>query len=299
MRTQESLLKLYSIGIVAENKGRDTDWIKVVPIEIIPMVDGELDGTVTNASITGKDNIGVGYAAQVDASVTISARWFPEGNSNRITSPDVRKGEKVKIYRYGNTDDYRWTPINNDYNLRKLETVTYLFSGTKEENVESNLDNSYYFQVSTHDKIVRLHTSNSNGEPFQYDIEINTGTGKLVITDDVGNYIAINSKQSQIEFKNKDNTKILLDKKDIKLKASGTIDVDGSGTININSKNNMEVTSDSHIGIAATDGVGLGGLETLTTPDAVIFSGRKIIFKQKVTFEEEAVFNKTIIAPNI
>jgi hypothetical protein len=39
-----------------------------------------------------------------------------------------------------------------------------------------------------------------------YDIQLDTGNGKLVITDDVGNYILLDSSQSQIKLQNVDGS---------------------------------------------------------------------------------------------
>jgi hypothetical protein len=132
-----------------------------------------------------------------------------------MTSPDVRRGEEVVIWRFGDTDQYWWCTLQQDKKLRRLETVIYGFSNVREENIEMKHDNMYWFEISTHRKNIRFHTAKNDGEPFAYTLQLNTKTGFFTLTDDVGNYILLDSEKTRIRLENKDKTFIDLNRKSI------------------------------------------------------------------------------------
>lgn len=206
MAPQISKLKIYSLGIVAENKLPSSKEVEVTPIEEMPMLDGELAPVATDYNAKATDALGSSYEDTVELTTTIKAKWLPIGAANRVSAPDVRRGEMVVIYKFGDTDKYFWTTLNEDLKLRKLETVIYAFSGTTNEGAEINADTFYFIEISTHKKLITLHTSKDNGEPFSYDIQLDTNNGKLVITDDVGNYVLLDSSQSRIQLMNVDGS---------------------------------------------------------------------------------------------
>lgn len=107
----------------------------------------------------------------------------------------------------------------------------YAWSNTRDESVKI-LDetNTYYFQISTHLKLVTFSTSKSDGEPYAYTIQINTKKGYLIITDDIGNRIEMDSGEKIIEVENADGTKYVLDKHTITsyAKESSTHVTDGA-----------------------------------------------------------------------
>lgn len=203
---QISKLRFYSLGIVAENKLLSSKDVEVTPVEEMPIMDGELAPVAVDYKSKAVDKLGSSYETIVETTTTIKAKWLPLGAGNRITAPDVRRGELVVLYKFGDTDQYFWTTQNEDLRLRKLETVIYAFSATSNESAEMNAQTFYFFEISTHKKIITLHTSKDNGEPFGYDIQLDTGNGKLVITDDVGNYILLDSSQTRIQLKNVDGS---------------------------------------------------------------------------------------------
>lgn len=210
-----SKLQPYSIGVVAKNKSLKSRIIEVTPIEMAPMAHGELTDNSVDYKAQGTDDQGGAYQVQVPTTSTIKATWLPMHTSNRTTAPDVRRGEKVVIYRFADTDEFWWATLTDDLHLRKLETVIYAFSGTRDESATPNAENTYFLEISTHNKLVHFHTSKADGEPFIYDIQINAKDGNIVIKDDVGNYISFDSKQRQLEMKNVDGTHIDINKKNL------------------------------------------------------------------------------------
>lgn len=214
MTSSISKFVFYSLGTVAVNKPLDTDIVEVTPIEQTTMLNGEINDHQVQSNKKAINADGSAYETVTTQSVTLKCRWMPMG-SNRLTSPDVRRGEQVVIMRFGDSDKYYWASTEYEKKLRKLETVVWGISATKDEGDIGTPESMYYMEWSSHKKIIHIHTSNANGEPFKYDIQLNTKDGYLLITDDVGNLINLDSTNTRLEFTNADSTTLQLDKKNI------------------------------------------------------------------------------------
>lgn len=221
-----SELKVYSLGIVAENKKLGSRILEVTPIEDSPMIDGEINSNLVQDKVKSKDVNGGEYEVKTTTANSIKATWLPLGSSNRFTSPDVRRGERVILYRYSDEDKFYWATLFDDLKLRKLETVIYAFSGTKDESSdEVNAENYYFLEVSTHKGLVHFHTSKKNGEFCSYDLQINPKDGFIRIEDDVGNFFIFDSKEKQIALKNADDCYIEINKKDANFNVPETLTI--------------------------------------------------------------------------
>lgn len=207
-----SVLRPISFGYAASNRS-GSHFIEVCPIEPLAFLGGEVNASVNRINETGEDGDGKKYTVTLEFGNTLSAKWLPEDNTNRITPPDVRVGERVMIYRFADSDQYFWRTLGMDNYLRRLETVIYAFSATEEETEELNSDNCYFFEVSTHSKHITLSTSKVNGEPFAYTIQIDTGEGIITITDDAGNFFTMNSQERQLRLENGDGSFLFIDKR--------------------------------------------------------------------------------------
>lgn len=238
-----SKLKIYSLGLVAINKPLTTKEIEVTPIEDTPMLNGEINDDVTKYKAEAEDSKGSAYNVELDTTNTVKATWLPIGSSNRMTAPDVRRGETVVLYRFADSDKFYWATLKDDMHLRKLETVVYAFSANQKEDTKNTSENMYFLEVSTHKKIVHFHTSKANGEPYMYDIQINAAEGFIQIQDDAKNFFTFNSKERQIEMINSDMSKIEINKTNIF--------IESTDLIALKSKKITE-TSTEHI-IKATD----------------------------------------------
>jgi hypothetical protein len=211
----KSKLRVVSIGIAAENKDLNSHKIPIVPIELMPAVDGELMDTLEDISVNGVDKNARDYTVTVKASSTLTATWLPHG-SNRVTSPDVRRGEHLLIWQYADVDQYYWTPKGIDDDLRRLETVIYAWSATRDETVPLDpSDNMYALEISTHGKHITLHTTQADGEPFEYTLQLDTQAGKFFLTDNVGNTVTLDSAKTVIQAINKDLTEVTLNRKSL------------------------------------------------------------------------------------
>lgn len=220
-----SKFHIHTIGKSAVNKEPYTPLLEVFPIETMSYVDGEITDAQETTEAEGEDAFGQSYTESVKSSNTLRATWFPFG-SNRLTPPDIRRGERVLLWRYADTDQYYWTTTGLDDFLRRLETVVYAWSDTTDESVKKlTIDNSYYVEVSTHKQLVTFSTCKSNGEPFAYKFQFNTKKGIVILMDDIGNYIELDSKERSIVMRNADDSILSLDKTIALLKTDAEINL--------------------------------------------------------------------------
>lgn len=228
--TRVSIVHMHSIGIVAKNLELNSATIEVNPTEDTPMMDGEITDNMTESTIRAKDSEGGFSDASVASTLTIPATWMPF-SSNRFTPPNVRRGEKVMIWRVGDSDKYYWSEYEYNAKLRKLETVIWLFSDTRNENEEATPENSWFIEVSTHRKIIHVHTGKSDGEPFVFDIQLDAKEGNFLLTNDQDDQFSLESKEKRWTIVNADGTHMKIDKKDIFYYAPGNISFECVGNL--------------------------------------------------------------------
>lgn len=240
---EQSQFREISIGTVAENKLRTSNDIEIWLEETHPILDGEVVGGYITDSVDCINSNGDSLTFTVKTSNTIKATWRGDG-TNRYTAPDVRRGEKVRIYQFGDTDKYFWQVFNAPgQTTRKRETVITVFSNTTDENDnEANPENSWYQEINTHEKLITTQTNKNDGEPFAYTQQINAKDGNVVVVaDDIGNYIQLTSGDQHIILETAAGARFELLKEDISmtcrnfdLLASGKVSVKGqSGGVNI------------------------------------------------------------------
>lgn len=203
---QLSKLRFFSMGVVAENKLLSSKEIQATPIEDTGFMDGPVTGMLSSVNAGGVDASGSSYNAGITTGNAITATWLAWSATNRLTAPDVRRGELVMIYQFGDQNKYWWSTVKDDNHFRRLETVIYGISATAKEDVALDKDNMYWFELSSHKKVMHFHTSKANGEPFAYDIQLDMGNGVFTITDDIGNTFQVNSKEHRFEFINTDKS---------------------------------------------------------------------------------------------
>ncbi len=263
---QGSKLHIHSHGIVAVNKPLDTDLIEVWLSEHSPFADGEVTDNIQQATASGKDASGAAYSSSIDTTLTVQAKWLPIGMTNRKTSPDVRRGETVVIYRYGDQDKYYWTTLAYDMKLRKLETAVFAFSNTTDESADGSSDNTYYLEFSTHRSVVTLHTSKSNGEPFTYDIQINAKDGNILITDDAGNFMSMDSANVRLELMNSAGSHYDANQEIITITAPDTINLIAQrGNINMTAGTDITHKADNNITSQAGNDITVNASNDITT----------------------------------
>jgi len=185
-----------TIGVVVADKEWNSKEIEVYPIELIPEEGPDIATTDENVIAVetdkGKEKI------KLKKTKTIRATWLPLGDYNRITAPDIRRGERVFLWRMSNSDNWYWTPTSVQHNIRRQEIVTFAFSDKEHIVKDEPLEDMYYITINTRDKFLKLHTTDKYGEYCTYDILLNTKDGYLELLDGKGNYIKLDSTKDEL-----------------------------------------------------------------------------------------------------
>jgi hypothetical protein len=280
-----SMMQFYSYGIVAQPKNRKDMVVYVTPIEQTSYMDGELQAKKTQTSAKGVDASGSPYVAKADTSAAIQATWLPLGGSNRITAPDVQRGEEVVLVTLANSSEKYWVTTTLWQKLRRLETVIWAFSGSSAHDLVPSSDNSYYVEVSTHDNHIVLSTSDRHGEKCRYFIEIDPGNGEFRIFDNVGNSILLNSLQPRIRFENRSGTIMDMMQTNVTWTVPGTyavkctsyqINADAGADISCGSFN-MSASDDSNISAG-------GSMTVSGDSEATVSGGSTLVLTSDATF---------------
>lgn len=229
---EASKLQMYSYGVVAANKSLKSNEIQVTPMEQVPMNNGELTDNLSSNNVKGEDADGASFESTVRSANTLTARWLPFG-SNRKTSPDVRRGEKVCIWKFADADKYYWSELEYDPQLRKLETVIWAFSATKAEGDDATEDTTYFLEISTHKGLVHFHTSQSNDEPYGYDLMLNTKDGIFQFLDTIQNVMFMDSAAKRLVLKTASDCSFDMNDEDLNINVPGNMNVKVQGTFNV------------------------------------------------------------------
>lgn len=226
-------LRLFSLGIVVEDKKKGTDYILVSPIETLNI---QKPGNIKEYNKvyegTKEELESKNFITEHESKNYLSAKWLPFGQSNRNTSPDVVKNETVLIFKYGDVDEYYWITIFREPELRRKETVEYVYSNIAKGMAPYDKNTSYWIEVSTDRKYIHLHTSKNDGEFTTFDVKIDTKKGFLNIDDSRGNVINFDSPSNTITINTKNNV-IINTKSDTVINAGKKVDVN-SPKINLN-----------------------------------------------------------------
>lgn len=232
----EKSKKFYGLGYVVADKAEDSYEIEVYPVEVIPTAEGDLSKN-DSSSLSIQDSQGNNVSVKYDKSNSIPCTWYPNGEQNRITAPDVCKGDIVEVYTFGETDEYFWCVYSHNQALRKREKVLYYFSNKAGTGGDST--QGYFLLVDTINKTVHFHTANNDGEACGYDMLFNTKEGQLSISDTLNNSIILDSVKGQLNITT--NEKIVLNTKEVtvnclsaNIKASNTCNIE-TGTMTIKS----------------------------------------------------------------
>lgn len=228
-----NVLECYGVGVVAMDKDTDSDEIQVYLPLHFPEADGEVTTTAETKKVDTESPTGDASSSTTLQSNTVPAKWMAL-NTNRVTSPDVRKGSKVVVYKFQGTNKYLWTYFGMDGTLR-LETIVYAFSASPkiDENTPVTPENYYIFMISSHKKMIQLVTGQGNGEPTSYVISLDTGNAQFGIVDGENNILSINSMEHAFSFINDEKSFINIEKKDITLSCEQNMILKGKEKINM------------------------------------------------------------------
>lgn len=98
-----------------------------------------------------------------------------------MSSPDVIENETVAVFKYADTGLFYWTTMFREPKIRRLETVMYAFGNLQAKLVPFDKTRHIGSRLVPNDKHIHLHTADSDGEPYKYDIYLDTAYGSLEI----------------------------------------------------------------------------------------------------------------------
>lgn len=228
-----NVLECFGVGIVANDKETDTDEVQVYLPMNFPESDGEVTYNPQQVQTDVTSPTGDKSSSTTLQSNTVAAKWLAL-NTNRVTSPDVRKGSKVVVYKFQGQNTYRWTYFGMDGTLR-LETIIWAFSASPnvDENTPVTPDNYYIFLLSTHKKMIQLVTGQGNGEPTKYIFTLDTGKGQFSLVDGENNILSLNSMAHAFSFINDEKSFMNIEKKNITLSCEDTMLMKGKEKIQV------------------------------------------------------------------
>jgi hypothetical protein len=242
-------------GHAVADKENDSRKLLVYPDRLLPFQQGKLDGKDVSYQLQTKDSKGNLIQANAKASNYIVC-YYRDSQSGLNSVPNVRKGESVTIYNYGDTDQWYWKSQAWNDGARRTDSIRFGVSGTLENNTNLNDDNSYFMELDTRNaKHFHISTSKMNGESFRYHFLIDAAKSRVVITDDAqpSNQFFIDSANTVVGMKNKDNSMIVLDKKTISLVCDEDIIMKSNNTnIRLQAEKNIETNSNQSTQMTAT-----------------------------------------------
>lgn len=218
-----SKLVKFSIGYVSKDKPEDSPYVRVIPVETSVQIDGIIEDEDTTILFDGIDEDGEAISGKVNSSIAIVAEWIGS-DSNRMTAPDLRKGEVVTIYKYADEDRYFWESRNTKSKLRDTEHVVHLFSAKpKGDRAYLDLSNSYSITISSRDQQITVMLTDYNGEKASFVLQLDGKNGKAMLMDNKGQQFAIESLINRITLINKQKSSVVLDKEDILVSNMGNL----------------------------------------------------------------------------
>jgi hypothetical protein len=179
METITSNFHLFAIGVVLEDKKPNSDVLYAEATEWIDGIDGDISQ----------------YTRQV-GDIEATNRWrcvWTGFDDMRATAPDMVKGEKVLIYRKGDSDTYFWESGGRNASLRNKEHVTWILSNTTGD-TQPDASNQLYITASTRDGYMTVTTPTNDGEATGYNLILNFKEGELSWKDDNGYGMYVDSK---------------------------------------------------------------------------------------------------------
>lgn len=270
----KSSLFLFSVGYVTKNKTYDSRLIQALPVESASGTDGEVTHNPVQDILKGIDANGDAYEVKATSTRDLECEWYPF-EDNRVTPPDVRRGELVEIYRLGNSPKYFWRSMNMRNGLRTLEHVVKAYGATpKPGGSGQSLESCYTTVISPLNGYINLQTTKANKEPFAYTVQINTKDGIVVVMDDVGNFFEMNSKETRLRLRNANDSFINIEKQGIDLKADQHVKITVGGTTHEWTPNAIRSKTQSYVSDSVTTSIAASTAMDLNSSKITATCGR-------------------------
>jgi len=234
------------VGIAADSiKATNQKELEVYCPELLPLYDGFPDPVDDKRVIALKDANGKPVSGTVVLRPTIKAKYLGGDTNHHI--PDIHKGEQLLIHNYAGSEEFYWTPMGRDDDIRKFEHRRIYVADIAKTIKKLDGSNTYYFELDTRgDKHVVISTAKSDGEEFAYLIKIDAKANTVTIEDDSGNKIFLDSNIPRILHTLRTTTTVDLNNEDIRVFAPKNITIEAGGTLTCKSKNRVDETEKTH-----------------------------------------------------
>lgn len=279
--SEVSVLKMYSFGRAASNLQKGQRELECVPIEQMSHLDGEVTDNIQTAASAGNDKLGNEYNVEVETGSSVRAKWLSR-NANKPYPGLVRRGEEVLLWKAGDTDQFYWEETGLSGDKRRLDVIVVAISNTRDEKADALTPaNSYFFEFNTVDKIAALVTNKSDGEPYAYNLQLNTKEGILVLTDDAENSFQLDSDEQLLELRNGAGSFVQVVKQDINCFSASKITMVtkdfslAADNVIVQAEDLVDITGNVAVAIKSPGDVIVAGQETLTlsTEGELVASG--------------------------
>ncbi|TQH48082.1 hypothetical protein [Pseudomonas aeruginosa] len=233
-----NVVKWLGVGTVAATKDTNTHEAMIhLPLHS-PTADGRTLAKTEQKEETSQNKEGEMITSKTLVSNTVPAVWRSIGNGNRLTSPDVREGAKVWVFQITGQNQYYWDIFGDNTDRFRLETVLWGWGANPglAQDVPFNPDNFYTARVSTHDGLVGLRTSQSNGERSGFDIQVNAKEGRIDIRGTDGSIFSFDDYKHQFTYTNKEGSTIAVNKEKMAFYTKDSISFHAEKEINVLTK---------------------------------------------------------------
>lgn len=268
-------------AVVVENRlHNDGNKIRFLITELLPLTKGHLKNNPVPLKSKFKDARGRQITVKGTHNNNFTAEYFST-DTFRKTAPDVQRGERVYVWQKGLTDYWYWEPFNGDsMSKRRLETVVQSVNADKPDGGDPTKhedSNTYYTEMSSQNKTYTVSTSKANGEVAAYKIQINAGEGSVIICDDAGNHIELDTSGRKIWLKNSCQTEVTLVENNIHVRCNERYDenIGSDKTTTIGGSNNVKISGSCNIEVSGSATVKASSV-TLDTPTTTITGDVKI-----------------------
>lgn len=256
-------------GTAVCDKANNSLELKVYSDDLLPFAQGTIKATQMTSNVNSKSSDGTTSSIKVTSQNFVTAQYRDDTAGHSMYPPDIRAGEQVILFNYGNSDIWYWRPANQNNNARRTETWCQAINDSPDNAATLSDDNTYFLRIDTRrDKGIILSTANSDGETYRYKFWIDTAGNKVSLADDSGNFIAIDSNVPKITMRNRSDTIISLDDQDINISCKGNMNIDVKKSINITAHQKLNTSSDSDTNISSKANMNLTSSSNMTLDTA-------------------------------
>lgn len=250
-------------GKVIEHKRYGSPDISVIPVDQQSIQVGELVADIEETVAEGVDARGNHYTSSMQTSKALTASWLGNGD-NRVTAPDVRRGDIVELYEFHDTQKLYWQAVGGDHGKRRKEKVTHRFSMTDDESTrELNDENSITVDHDGENGMSTFKVPSVNGRaPVTFQMNSKEGTVCMLVGED--NFVQVEQDGGRITTQNSSGSFVILEGDNIqtnckgeKKYTTGTTQWENGGNFNI-ATSTFNVSSSGTVSISGTS-VGVNG----------------------------------------